>query len=291
MKLKELSFYSYVLAFNDNLKNSETDYYMGLVEDGTLEAYMLYEKEVLSYAIVQEKDNECLLKYIFTNKNYRNNGHATKLIEELNKIFKSKVQLSIVNNHPSYKIVEHIMNKLNYRHKCFSKVYSIDLNEEYEKTFNSLNPDRLSKFIYQNGYRCIPLSMIDNNIEKQLLNTSKSEFRDPFIVEPNYKKLYNLDLSMAIIKDNVLKAYSLLKQPSCDVLEISKISEAFQERGKGIIFSIIDKTTKIIYSETQIKRLFFTISNTNHSSLSLVSSIIKNNKVTVYDNIYFYPIN
>ncbi len=289
MEIKELTFLTYFLTFNDSMRNSLSDYYMYQVKLGVSSAVMLVDgDDVLSYAIILRKGEFAFLSYIFTEQTKRNKGYATKLLQLINTNEKHLIRTYIISNHPCYNAMKHIMEKLGYQNTCLNHVYSLDFDSDFEKTFNSLNPSRLCEFISRNNYECLPLSKMTPNLEKQLLSTKTSEFRDEFSVQSNYREVFNPDLSMIAVKDGILKAYAFTSQLSGDTISIDVVSEALSERGSGIVFLILAKGYEIIKKENKIKKAFFKISDNNHPSLSLVKSIVSTQNVKAYENIYFF---
>lgn len=147
----------------------------------------------------------------------------------------------------------------------------------------------MKEFLLRDGSVCIPFCEMNDSIRNRLINSPTNSFSNtlnPAKLLQNDKNV-DFEISTVLVKNGELVAYTLVTRPAQNTVSVEQISEAQNELGSGRIVAPLCLSLEAIRKNPEITMMKMTISNSNTSSNSFVTEILKGQEITSTQNISF----
>lgn len=278
LQMEELHFLQYMLL-PEEWHCPLSDYFMRMVEAGAGRAYRLCaEGTPVSFAVVLREGVGWRMPYLFTHPEQRRKGYARQLIYRMAEQLDGYLRAHIIQTHPYYDALTTCMQSLGFVVNDVSCVYSVEVDERFWARMEELNLIRVKEFLLRGGLTCTSLRTAGAESRQQLMDSPRSPFEnrlDPSELLRNPAAHVDEDLSMLLMKDGALAAYTLILRPCADVAQMEHIAEAREEIGGGKIVAPLCATLEAMRNDPQIQKMKLTISNRNLRSYRFVMEILK----------------
>ena len=218
------------------------------------------------------------MPYLFTYPEQRRRGYARQLIRRLAEQLDGYLRAHIIQTHPYYDAMLTCLQSLGFVVNDASCVYSVEVDGRFWARMEELNLVRVKEFLLRGGLTCTPLCAAGEELRRQLMDSPRSRFANqlnPAELLRNPAAHVDETLSMLLVKNGELLAYTLILRPSAEVVQIEHIAEAKEEIGGGTIVAPLCATLEAMRKDLQIHKMKLTISDGNQRSYQFVMEILK----------------
>lgn len=278
LQMEELNFLQYMLLPAE-WHCPLSDYFMRMVQAGAGRAYRLCaDGAPVSYAVVLREGVGWRMPYLFTHPEQRRKGYARQMIRQLAEQLDGYLRAHIIQTHPYYDAMMACLQSLGFVVNDASCVYSVEVDGRFWARMEELNLVRVKEFLLRGGLTCTPLCAAGEELRKQLMDSPRSRFENqlnPAELLRNPAAHVDEALSMLLVKNGELLAYTLILRPSAGVAQIEHIAEAKEEIGGGKIVEPLCATLEAMRKDPQIHKMKLTISDGNQRSYQFVMEILK----------------
>ena len=294
MEFKEINFYQYEMLLDSSCKCPLSDYYVSVTRNGNGKVYALIEdNSIISYAIAFLQSGELLIAYVYTIEKSRQNGYAEKIIKNIisTETEFPFIRVHITSSHDYFNAVKRICDNIGFINAKESYVYSFAIDQKFWIRLNELKVMRMKDILLSGGFECVSFSHMSEDIFKQIINSPNSEYKNslnPKDYIENSNTHVDYDLSFAMVKDNLLCAYSMITLINSDTICVEQISEAESRIGSGIIIAPLCASFEEIKKRTNIKRMNLTIYEENDKSKDFVMGLLENGIIKKTQNINYW---
>ncbi len=199
------------------------------------------------------------------------------------------MRVHIVCSHPFFDAISACLKKLGFAVNDTRCVYAVSVGEKLWKRMDELHFVRMKEFLLRDGSVCIPFCEMNDSIRNRLINSPTNSFSNtlnPAKLLQNDKNV-DFEISTVLVKNGELVAYILVTRPAQNTVSVEQISEAQNELGSGRIVAPLCLSLEAIRKIPEITMMKMTISNSNTSSNSFVTEILKGQEITSTQNISF----
>ncbi|MGN0596594.1 MAG: GNAT family N-acetyltransferase [Ruminiclostridium sp.] len=291
LQIDRLYFLQYMMLLPAKWRCPLSDYYMKMVDTETGKAFVLKDSgKPAAYAVLVKENQGWILKYIYTAEDKRRKGYASYLIREIIKQSEQYVRVHIVQSHPFFKALANCLNKLGFEVNDTSCVYAVEVGESLWKRMDEIRLVRLKELLLRGENECIPFCKMDDGIRNQLVNSAENSFSntlDPAPLMQNSGENIDTLISSVLVKNGVLKAYTLITRPAPNAVSVEHISEAQDKIGSGIIVAPLCASLEEIRRTPEITMMKLTISDKNTRSYRFVTKLMKGLEITPTKNISY----
>ena len=288
MQIDELYALQYTVLLPKSWRSPLSDYFMRLASAGKGRAFLLRKGEAFAgYAILLAENHGWVLKYLYIAPEFRCQGCARYFIRQLVERMPQYLRIHLVESLPYFDVLCSCLQKLGFRANDTSCVYSVPVDDALWARMDELKMTRMKEMFLRDGSECIPFAKMSEDIRQQLLHSTTGEFSnllDPAEFLQNPAARLDETLSVVLVREKKLLAYTLITRPSASTVSVEQIAETHDEIGTGRIVAPLCETLEAMRRDPGIRQMQMTISDSNFRSYRFVMEVLKGTDIHTTKN-------
>jgi len=288
LQIDELYLLQYSILLPQSWRSPLSDYFMRLAAAGEGKAFLLRKDDAFAgYAILVAENHGWVLKYLYIAPECRRQGCAKYFIRQLVERMPQYLRIHLVESLPCFEILCSCLQKLGFRANDTSCVYAVPVDDVLWARMDELKMTRMKEMLLRGGSECVTFAKMSEDIRQQLLHSTTGEFSntlDPAEFMRNPAARLDENLSVALVRDGKLRAYTLITRPSVGTVSVEQIAETHSDIGSGKIVAPLCETLEAMRRDPKIDHMQLTISDSNFRSYRFVMEVLKGTNIHTTKN-------
>ncbi len=292
MRIDELFLMQYFALLPKAWHSPLSDYFMRMVGNGKGKAFLLQKESVFAgYAVLLSENEGWVLKYLYIAPELRRQGCAEYFVRQLVEQMPNYLRVHLVESLPCFDALYACLQKLGFRSNDLSCVYTVPVDVVLWERMEELKMPRMKELFLRNGSECMSFAQMSEEIRQQLLHSTTGEFGnflEPADLMQNPASYLDEDLSMVLVCDGKLLAYTLITRPAAGTVSVEQIAETHDEIGSGKIIAPLCETLEVVRRIPQITQMQLAISDSNTRSYRFVMEVLKGTEIRKTRNVSLF---